>query len=131
MANPFEYVNAINFTKEQLINSEEDAKDYVPFLVNKALSQFQDTIWYAQSMDRYSNIPKKQQFDFLLNIVPKRKRIAKWPKTEESDDVLLVMEYYKYSNEKAKQALTVLTASELAKIRKKLNKGGQNDGDFL
>ena len=124
--NPFEFINAINDTKVDLItNGEAAEKDYSPWMVNRGLSYFPDTIMYANEMNRVHQAPSKWQFHFLLNSIPKKKRFSKWVKRTEEKNLKLVMEYFGYSSEKAKQALKVLTDEQLKTIEEKLYTGGR------
>ena len=124
--NPFEYVNAINLTKKDLMIDDITEKSYNPYMVNRSLSYFPDTVALANAMNRYHQLDKKLQFSFLLNIVRKRKRFSKWDKQVFSDDVEVVKEYYGYSNEKAKSALSLLTSVQIIELRKRTYKGGRN-----
>ena len=123
--NPFEYLNAINSTKKDLMIDEESEKAYNPFIVNKSLSYFQDTVLIANEMNRYAHLDNKLQNDFFINIVRKKKRFSKWNKPENESDVEVVKEYYGYNNEKARQALTLLTKEQINELRKKVYKGGR------
>ena len=40
--NPFDYVNAINYTKKDIMQTPEDESAYNPFMVNRSLSYFSD-----------------------------------------------------------------------------------------
>ena len=100
-------------------------RSYNPFMTNRSLSYFQDTIFFANEMNRYHHLDNKLQFHFLLNIVRKRKRFSKWNKPELDSDIDVVKEYYGYSNEKARQALTLLSPSQIEELRKKVSKGGR------
>lgn len=122
---PFEYLNAINQTKKPIIVDEESEKEYQPFIVNRSLSYFPDTVRIANEMNIHHQIDNKLQFDFLINIIRPRKRFAKWVKSETIDDVEAVMEYYGYSKEKAINALSLLTTQHLDNIKKKVDKGGR------
>jgi hypothetical protein len=123
---PFDYINAINFTKQNLFEDPQANKDYNAWIVNKGLSYFPDTLLYANEMNRHYGIPKEWQFSFLLNSIAKKKRFSKWSKKDAiSESLRLVKEYYGYSNEKAKQALSVLSEEQLAMIEQKLYKGGK------
>lgn len=123
---PFDYINAINFTKQNLFEDPQAHKDYNAWIVNKGLSYFPDTLLYANEMNRHYGIPKEWQFSFLLNSIAKKKRFSKWSKKDAiSESLRLVKEYYGYSNEKAKQALSVLSDEQLAMIEQKLYKGGK------
>jgi hypothetical protein len=121
-----DYLNAINHTKERLLDSEDEEweKKYPPFVVNKCVYPFQDTIMLVNEINQLPHLDKKLQFDFLLNSVRSRKRFTPWLKANKLDNLEDVKEYYGYSNEKAKQALDILTDEEIAEIKKKLYKGG-------
>lgn len=99
---------------------------YQPFLVNKALSYFPDTVMYANEMNRRHLTDFKLQFHFFLNIVRPARRFAKWVKKQEDNDLAAVMEYYGYNPEKAKSALSILSSDQLITIKQKLEKGGQS-----
>ena len=120
---PFEYVTAINYSKQNMIVDDETEKGYLPYMTNRSLSYFQDTVAVANAMNQYHILEKKLQFDFLINIVRKRKRFSKWIKPEVVTDLEVVKEYYGYSNEKAKQALSVLSTENLTEMKKRIHKG--------
>ena len=123
---PFDFINAINLTKKNLFEDPQAEKDYVPFLVNRGLSYFPDTVLYANEMNRNSGIPKDWQFSFFLNTIPKKKRFSKWHKKDaDSESLTLVKEYFGYSSEKALEALSILSDDQLAMIKEKLYKGGK------
>jgi hypothetical protein len=121
-----DYLNAINHTKERLLDSEDEEweKKYPPFVVNKCVYPFQDTIMLVNEINQLPHLDKKLQFDFLLNSVRSRRRYTPWLKANKLDNLEDVKEYYNYSNEKAKQALDILTDESIATIKQKLNKGG-------
>ncbi len=122
---PFDYVNSINFTKKDLMIDDVDEKQYLPFMVNRSLSYFPDTVAIANEMNRYHHLDKKLQYHFLINIIRKRKRFSKWNKPDLENDIEVVKEYYGYSNEKAKEALTLLSPEQITIIKKKVDKGGR------
>ena len=128
--NPFDYVNAINQSKKDLIRSSENPelaeKSYVPFLVNKSLSYFVDTIMYANEMNRNSHIDNKLQNDYYLNSVRVSKRFSKWSKKIENGDVESIQEYYKVSFAKAVEIYKVLTSEQINLIKEKIIKGGNH-----
>ena len=99
-------------------------KEYAPFLVNRSLSYHQDTLLYANEMNRRFDISHKLQYHYLLNSIRKRKRFAKWSKPELADDLKIVMEYYLVSREKAEEYLTILTKKEIGILKTRMNKGG-------
>lgn len=123
--NPFDYVTAINDNKLPLIVDDVTEKGYNPFMTNRSLSYFSDTVAVANAMNQYHHLDHKLQFDFLINIVRKRKRFSKWIKPESVTDLEAVKEYYGYSNEKAKQAMSLLSTDQLTAINKRIYKGGR------
>ena len=123
--NPFEYLNAINNTKKDIMVDDIAEKGYNSFMVNRGLSYFNDTVLMANEMNVNHTIDHRLQFDFLINIVRKKKRFSKWIKPETVSDVEVVKEYYGYSNEKAKQALSLLTSEQIDELKKKVYKGGR------
>ena len=127
MANPFLYINNITNDKKDLFKDNPLAeKDYSSFMVNRGLSYYPDTIMQANLMNRYGDIPKSWQYYFLLNTITKGKRVSRWHKAEKQTESLkLVMEYYGYSPEKARQVMDILTTDQMSIIEKRLNKGGK------
>lgn len=124
---PFEFINAINTTKKNLFEDPQAEKDYSAFMVNRGLSYFSDTILSANIMNRYPAIPKAWQFSFLLNTISKKKRFSKWSKKDtETKSIQLIKEYFGYSSEKAKEALSILSPEHLKMIEEKLYKGGKS-----
>ena len=101
--NPFEFLNAINYTKKDLMVDPENEKHYNSFVINRSLSYFPDTVAIANEMNKYHHLDSRLQFSFLINIIRKRKRFSKWIKPEIENDVEVVKRYYGYSNEKARQ----------------------------
>jgi len=122
--NPFSYLNSINITKQDIMEDDVDENGYNSFLINRSLSYFWDSVGLANVLNRYHHIDKKCQYHFLINSVRKRKRFSKWMKPETESDIEVVKEYYGYSNEKAKQALPLLSPEQITIIRQKVNKGG-------
>lgn len=128
MSEPFAYLNAINTSKVDLMTgSEDDAreeKEYVPFIVNRSLSYFPDTVLYANEVNLYPDMDKKLQFHYLINSVRARKRYGKWVKKTEDNDLNAVMEYYGYNARNAETALRLLSPNQIEEIRTRLHKGG-------
>ena len=121
--NPFSFVTAINDNKDIMVDDLAE-KAYDPFMVNRSLSYFQDTVLSANEMNINHHIDKRLQNDFLINMVRKRKRFSKWDKPNSNSDVEVVKEYYGYNNEKARNALTLLTSEQIDILRQKVYKGG-------
>ena len=127
-----DYLNAINHSKESLLDSEDEQweKKYSPFIVNKCLAPFPDTIQLVNEINQYHHLDKKLQFDFLINSIRPRKRYTPWMKAKKLENLEYVKEFYGYNNEKAKSALDILSDEQISAIKNKLNKGGRNNGRF-
>ena len=123
--NPFEYVNSINYTKKDIMIDDIAEKAYNPFMINRSLSYFNDTVAMANEMNIHHSIDNRLQFDFLINIVRKRKRFSKWNKPEVATDLDVIKEYYGYSNEKARMVHNLLTDNQITELRRKVFKGGR------
>jgi len=124
---PFDFLNAINENKKDLFTDPQAEKDYNAFIINKGLSFFPDTVLYANQMNVIRDIPKKWQFEFLKNSIPKKKRFSKWHKKEATTDSLkLIMNHYKYSEKKAYEVLNILTPKQLIELQQAYDKGGRN-----
>ena len=121
-----DWLNSINFTKENLIEDDPEAiKSYPPYIVNRCLSGHLDTILFANEMNKYSNIDKDLQYSFLLYTLRKRKRFSPWLKKEQIENLDLVKKHYGYSNEKARIAVNLLTKTQIEHIRNKHDMGGK------
>lgn len=120
-------LNAINETKKDLINDEQSEKEYnkLAFVVNRGLSQFIDTVLYANEMNQHHTVDGKLAFDYYKYTIRKRQRRGKWAKKSASEDIDAVMEYYGYNRKKAESALTILSPENLEIIRTRLEKGGR------
>ena len=123
--NPFEYLNAINYTKQNIMIDDLAEKEYNAFMVNRGLSYFNDTVLMANEMNQHAHLDNRLQFDFFINIIRKKKRFSKWNKPEIVSDVEVVKQYYGYSNEKSRQVLSLLTSEQIDELKKKVYKGGR------
>jgi hypothetical protein len=124
---PFDFVNAINYSKEDLMVDEWAEKQYIPYIVNKGLSYGADTVIYANEMNSRPHIDKKLQFQFLINNIRPRKRFNKWIKAEKIESIEVIKQYYGYSTEKARQVIPLLDQSKIDLLQQKLEKGGINN----
>ena len=116
-----DWLNSINFTKEDL---SEDTKDYPPFIINRCLSGHIDCILFANEMNMNSHLDKDMQYSFYLNSLRKRKRFSPWLRKDKVKDLECVKQYYGYSNDKASQALKILNKEQLDFIKQRLETGG-------
>ncbi|MGA0861217.1 MAG: DNA polymerase clamp loader subunit A [bacterium] len=121
-----DWLNSINQTKDNLIDEDPLLeREYAPYIVNRCFSGHLDTVLFSNEMNRYHFLPKKMQYDFLLNSLRKKKRFSPWLRQDKVKDLDYVKRYYGYSNEKAKQALKILTKEQLAFIKSKFEIGGK------
>jgi len=120
----FAIIDSLNHTKVHLFNEGYPESVYKPFIVNKTLSNFSDTIMHANEMNRRYHIPVKYQYEYLFNCIRKRKRFAKWLKKEKDEELAPIMEYYGISYRKAKEYVKLLTKEQIQKIAKETQKGG-------
>ena len=120
-----DWLNSVNFTKDDLIDDDPDTiKNYPPYIVNRCLSGHLDTVLYANEMNLHPNLDKDMQYQFYLNSLRKRKRFSPWIKKDKIQDLDIVKQYYGYSNEKASQALRILSKAQLDYITQRLEIGG-------
>ena len=122
-----DYLYSINQSKKNILDDDPDAaRKYPAYVVNRCLSSFTDTVLYANEMNKNSHLPNKMQYDFFLNSVKPRKRFSPWARKDSIDYLDVVKEYYGYNDDKALQALRILTKDQLDKITYLLRKGGNN-----
>ena len=123
MANVFDFINSINAeAKEDMFRTHPEGRDvadkeYVPYIVNRGMSLFQDTVLYANEVNQLAHIDKIAQYDFYRLSIRPRKRWSKWPKYIQNDDLEMLKKYFQYSTQKASVALKALTEEQLDKIR--------------
>lgn len=123
--NPFEFVKAIN-NKNNIIRDDLDEKSYLPYMINHSFSYFPDTVLLANEMNANHHLDNKLQNDFFINTIRKNpKRFSKWNKVKHDGDFEAVKEYYGYSNEKTRSALSLLSAEQINIIKQKVDHGGR------
>jgi len=125
VSNPFDYVNSINISKKDIMHDDISEKSYPAFMVNRALSYFNDTVLYANEMNVNHHIDNKLQYHFLINIIRKKKRFSKWLKPQEVNNLELIKEYYGYSNEKAKSVLPLFNNEQIELLKQRIYRGGK------
>jgi hypothetical protein len=125
MSNPFDYANSILQNKKNLIIDELTEKEYQPFLINRTLSYHKDCVLYANEMNRRHLADKKLQYDFFLNTIRSQKRpFAKWIKPEKSDDLECIKQVFGLSDQKAREALRLLSNEQIQKLKEQTDTGG-------
>lgn len=121
-----DWLNSINHQKNDILDEDPDSiKQYPPYIINRCLSGFVDTIMFANEMNINSHLDSKLQYTYYLNSIRKKKRFSPWLKKDKINDIELIKQYYGYSNEKAKSALSLLNKDQINYIRKRLETGGK------
>ncbi len=121
-----DWLNSINFNKNNLIEEDPSViKGYAPYIVNRCLSGHLDCIMFVNEMNKYSFLDKDIQYTFYLNTLRKKKRFSPWLRKDKVTDLQSVKQYYGYSNEKASQALKILSKQQLEYIKQRLETGGR------
>lgn len=125
MASLGDFLNSINYNKNDLFKQDPlNEKDYVPYIINKGMSYFQDTVILANEMNKHPDIPKACQYRFLKQTVRARKRFSKWHKKIDDDSIDAIKQYYNYSTQKAEQVIKILTPQQIDIIKQQLEVGG-------
>ena len=120
-----DWLNSINFNKTNLIEEDPSTiKDYAPYIINRCLSGNIDSILFANEMNKYSFLDKDMQYSFYLNTLRKKKRFSPWLRKDKVTDLEIIKQYYGYSNEKASNALKILTPEQINVIKQRLETGG-------
>tara|TARA_A100001035_G_scaffold150431_1_gene118431 strand:+ start:1992 stop:2369 length:378 start_codon:yes stop_codon:yes gene_type:complete len=122
---PFTFLNEINFGKKDIIVDDITEKQYNSFMINRGLSYFKDTAVIANEMNINHHLDNRLQFDFLINMIRKKRRFSKWNKPQIIDDLDVIKEYYGYSNKQAKAVHNLLSSEQIGELRKKVYKGGK------
>jgi hypothetical protein len=123
--NHFDYLKSINITKDDIMVDDISEKSYSSYMVNRGLSYFNDTVAIANEMNFRHTTPARMQYDFIRQMVRKRKRFSEWYKSEKIEDLEAVKEYYGYSNQRAREVLGLLSKENLKYIHNKIQKGGK------
>jgi hypothetical protein len=120
-----DWLNSINFNKQNLIEEDpSEIKTYAPYIINRCLSGNLDCILFTNEMNKYSFLDKDMQYSFYLNTLRKRKRFSPWLRKDKVTDLEIIKQYYGYSNEKASNALKILTPEQINFIKQRLEIGG-------
>jgi hypothetical protein len=120
-----EIIPSILQNKKSVIHDDIDAKDYVPFVVNRALSYHMDCVLYVNELNLHPELEKDLQYQYLLNTIrPMKRKFQPWQKSEVDKNIECVKTYFGYSNQKAKEALRILNDEQIAEIKRRTDKGG-------
>ena len=126
--NPFDFVSAVSYTKQDIMPDTLAEKAYNPFITNKALSYHQDSVLFANEMNSRYHLDHRLQFQFLINTLRQRKRFSRWEKSEKFQDLDVVKEYYGCSSKRAEEYLSLLDDDSILKLNENMSKGGINHG---
>lgn len=122
---PFDFVKAVQSTKQNLMADPQSEKDYVPFVVNKALSYELDCLMEANAMNSRHHLDKKLQFSYLFHMIRSRKRpFHKWVKKIDNDDLGCIKQLWECSDRKSLEILRILTPEQLEAVKKITDMGG-------
>ena len=119
-----DWLNSINFNKENLMEDPDAKKDYSPYIINRCLSGNLDCIMFVNEMNINHHLDKDLQYSFYLNTLRKKKRFSPWLRKDKVTDLEIIKQYYGYSNEKASNALKILTPEQINFIKQRLDTGG-------
>ena len=120
-----DWLNSINLSKKNLIDEDPSLeKEYPAYIVNRCFSGHLDAIMFANEMNKYPNLDKDLQYHFYLNTLRKKKRFSPWLRKDKVTDLEIIKQYYGYSNEKALNALKILTPDQINFIKQRLDIGG-------
>ena len=120
-----DYLDSIYLTKKDLSEDDPEAcKKYPAFIINKCCSAHIDCIMFANEMNKNHHLSKDMQYSFYLNSLRKKKRFSPWLRKEKVTDLEIIKQYYGYSNEKASNALKILTPEQIKFIKQRLETGG-------
>lgn len=135
---PFDFIKSINEHKpnllkeckayegEEMVSHDIPSKQYVPFIINRGFSQFNDTVLLVNELNIRHQLPAKMQYDFLRSAIRPRKRFSKWAKKmKDPADLQTIQEAYNYSKEKAENVYSLFSKDDLKKLRKRLDRGGK------
>ena len=123
-----EILSSIKHNKENILRDrdEREEKQYAPYVINRCLSYFPDTIFLVNSMNCIPNVDKRMHYEFLLTSVRKRKRFSKWLKKEQDIRLDWIKEYYNVSEKKAREYISFLTDEQIEDIKSRTTFGDKN-----
>tara|TARA_B100001248_G_scaffold62272_1_gene43102 strand:+ start:2314 stop:2706 length:393 start_codon:yes stop_codon:yes gene_type:complete len=126
--NPFDFVKSVSYQKNDLMVDEVEEKAYQPFLINKALSYHQDSVFLTNEMNVRHGVDNRLQYMFFLNTLRKRQRFSKWQKPYVSKKLDTVKEYYQISTREAKDYVEILSDKQIRELKNSMKTGGKDNG---
>ena len=126
--NPFDFVKSVSYDKKDIMVDDIEEKAYQPFLINKALSYHQDSVFFANEMNVRGSMDNRLQYLFYLNTLRKRQRFSSWVKPYISKKLDVIKKYYQISTREAKEYVNLLSDKHLRELRNRMKIGGRIDG---
>lgn len=127
--NPFDFVKSVSYDKKDImVDDIEEEKSYQPFLINKALSYHQDSVFLTNEMNVRHGVDNRLQYLFFLNTLRKRQRFSQWSKPYISKKIDTVKQYYQISIREAKEYVNLLSDKQIRELKNRMNIGGKDDG---
>jgi len=121
----FDVANNIN-SSHDLLSREEVEGVSNAFMLNRAMSNNFDTVFFADEANGFKFTDLYSQYLFYFHSVNKKKRYGKWEKKGEKPENLdIVMRAYNVSERKALQYLDLLNEEQLEVLRNSLSTGGK------
>ena len=125
--NPFDFVKSVSSEKKDIMVDDIEEKSYAPFLTNKALSYHQDSVFFSNEMNIRHGTENRLQYLFCLNTLRKRQRFSKWQKPYTSTKLDVIKQYYEISTREAKDYMSILSDSNVRKMKKRMKTGGTDN----
>ena len=125
--NPFDFVKSVSYDKKDIMVDDIEEKSYQPFLTNKALSYHQDSVFFSNEMNIRHGLDNRLQYLFFLNTLRKRQRFSQWQKPFVNEKLDVIKEYYQISTRQAKDYMSILSDSDVRKMKKRMKTGGRDN----
>ncbi len=120
-----DFLASINRTKKNLMrDNPEMIQKYQGFVVNRLLSYHQDAILYTNELNQLKFLDGQLQYEFLLEILPKKNRFQPLHKQEKIENLQWLKRYYGYNDQRAMEVLELHSASDIEAIKKHYDEGG-------
>lgn len=107
----FECVNSLR-NNTDIRNKDPELKSFVPFMINRAFMQDEQTIEFANLMNRFAHLPKEAQYLFYLHGMKKHRSKSKWSKKSVDGQYNKLVECG-YSERETKEMLYVLSDKQI------------------
>ncbi len=118
MLGPFEYIKNINKNNSEDMMPEEHSstEGYTPWIINRSFSSFQDTILYANEIQKYSGLPLRCQYHFYKYSIRPRNRFAPWEKQIKDETLDAIQKVFGCNRRRAIENMTILNDDQLKEV---------------